>query len=72
MSVNAERLGIDVGGLQGVVLSHGHFDHAGGFDGLARLRGRFGLPLAVHPAVWTRRRRRGTSGRSGRARRPDL
>jgi len=56
LAVNAERLGVDVGALQGVVLSHGHFDHAGGFDGLARLRGRSGLPLTVHPAVWTRRR----------------
>ena len=56
LAVNAERLGIDLGGLQGVVLSHGHFDHAGGFDGLARLRGRSGLPLTLHPAVWTRRR----------------
>ena len=56
LGVNAGRLGIDVGSLQGVVLSHGHFDHAGGFDGLARLRGRSGLPLTVHPAVWTRRR----------------
>ena len=56
LAVNAERLDIDVGGLQGVVLSHGHFDHAGGFDGLARLRGRSGLPMTVHPAVWTRRR----------------
>jgi 7,8-dihydropterin-6-yl-methyl-4-(beta-D-ribofuranosyl)aminobenzene 5'-phosphate synthase len=56
LAVNAERLGIDVGGLLGVVLSHGHSDHAGGFDGLARLRGRSGLPLTVHPAVWTRRR----------------
>jgi 7,8-dihydropterin-6-yl-methyl-4-(beta-D-ribofuranosyl)aminobenzene 5'-phosphate synthase len=56
LAVNAERLGIDVGGLQGVVLSHGHFDHVGGLGGLARLRGRSGLPLTVHPAVWTRRR----------------
>ncbi|HEX6448188.1 MAG TPA: MBL fold metallo-hydrolase [Trebonia sp.] len=56
LAVNAERLGVDVGTLQGVVLSHGHFDHAGGFDGLARLRGRSGLPLTVHPAIWTRRR----------------
>ncbi|MER5804148.1 MBL fold metallo-hydrolase [Streptomyces mirabilis] len=56
LAVNAERLGVDVGDLQGVVLSHGHFDHTGGFDGLARLRGRSGLPLTVHPAVWTRRR----------------
>jgi 7,8-dihydropterin-6-yl-methyl-4-(beta-D-ribofuranosyl)aminobenzene 5'-phosphate synthase len=56
LAVNAERLGIDFGDVQGVVLSHGHFDHAGGFEGLARLRGRSGLPLTVHPAVWTRRR----------------
>jgi 7,8-dihydropterin-6-yl-methyl-4-(beta-D-ribofuranosyl)aminobenzene 5'-phosphate synthase len=56
LAVNAGRLGIDVGALQGVVLSHGHYDHAGGFDGLARLRGRSGLPLTVHPAIWTRRR----------------
>jgi 7,8-dihydropterin-6-yl-methyl-4-(beta-D-ribofuranosyl)aminobenzene 5'-phosphate synthase len=56
LAVNAGRLGIDVGGLQAVVLSHGHFDHAGGFDGLARLRRRSGIPLTVHPAIWTRRR----------------
>jgi 7,8-dihydropterin-6-yl-methyl-4-(beta-D-ribofuranosyl)aminobenzene 5'-phosphate synthase len=56
MAVNAERLGVSFGDLQGVVLSHGHFDHAGGFTGLARLRRRRGLPLTVHPAVWTRRR----------------
>jgi 7,8-dihydropterin-6-yl-methyl-4-(beta-D-ribofuranosyl)aminobenzene 5'-phosphate synthase len=56
LAVNAERLGVDAGTLQGVVLSHGHFDHTGGLAGLARLRGRSGLPLTVHPAVWTRRR----------------
>ena len=56
LAVNAGRLGVDVGALQGVVLSHGHFDHAGGLDGLARLRGRSGLPLTAHPAIWTRRR----------------
>jgi 7,8-dihydropterin-6-yl-methyl-4-(beta-D-ribofuranosyl)aminobenzene 5'-phosphate synthase len=64
LAVNAGRLGIDVGGLQAVVLSHGHFDHAGGFDGLARLRGRSGLPLTVHPAVWTRRRLELPGGRT--------
>jgi 7,8-dihydropterin-6-yl-methyl-4-(beta-D-ribofuranosyl)aminobenzene 5'-phosphate synthase len=56
MAGNAERLELDLADVQGVVLSHGHFDHAGGFPGLARLRGRRGLPLTVHPAVWTRRR----------------
>ncbi|MEV7321964.1 MBL fold metallo-hydrolase [Streptomyces sp. NPDC093970] len=62
LAVNAECLDVEVGGLLGVVLSHGHFDHAGGFDGLSRLRGRSGLPLTVHPAVWTRRRLAPSSG----------
>lgn len=66
LAVNAERLGLDVTGWQGVVLSHGHFDHAGGFDGLARLRGQAGLPLTVHPAIWTRRRLELPGGREFR------
>jgi 7,8-dihydropterin-6-yl-methyl-4-(beta-D-ribofuranosyl)aminobenzene 5'-phosphate synthase len=56
MAVNIERLGLDVGAIEVVVLSHGHDDHDGGFPGLARLRGRNGLPVAVHPLVWSRRR----------------
>ena len=48
MAVNAERLGVDVGDIRAVVLSHGHFDHAGGFDGLTRLRGR--IRPAAHRA----------------------
>jgi 7,8-dihydropterin-6-yl-methyl-4-(beta-D-ribofuranosyl)aminobenzene 5'-phosphate synthase len=56
MALNAERLGVDFADLQGVVLSHGHFDHTGGLSGLARLRRGHGLPLTVHPAVWSRRR----------------
>ncbi|MHA6794886.1 MBL fold metallo-hydrolase [Pseudonocardia bannensis] len=56
MAVNIERLGLDVGVIEVVVLSHGHVDHDGGFPGLARLRGRSGLPLTVHPLVWSRRR----------------
>jgi 7,8-dihydropterin-6-yl-methyl-4-(beta-D-ribofuranosyl)aminobenzene 5'-phosphate synthase len=56
MADNMERLGIDVGDIEAVVLSHGHFDHAGGFEGLARLRRRSGLPLTLHPLVWSRRR----------------
>jgi 7,8-dihydropterin-6-yl-methyl-4-(beta-D-ribofuranosyl)aminobenzene 5'-phosphate synthase len=56
MADNMERLDVDAADIETVVLSHGHFDHAGGFDGLARLRGRSGLPLTLHPLVWTRRR----------------
>jgi 7,8-dihydropterin-6-yl-methyl-4-(beta-D-ribofuranosyl)aminobenzene 5'-phosphate synthase len=50
---NADRLGIDLGEVQGLVLSHGHFDHTGGLAGLAA---RHPLPMTVHPLVWTRRR----------------
>jgi 7,8-dihydropterin-6-yl-methyl-4-(beta-D-ribofuranosyl)aminobenzene 5'-phosphate synthase len=56
MATNIERLGVDVAAIEVLVLSHGHFDHAGGFPGLARLRGRSGIPLTVHPLVWSRRR----------------
>ena len=56
MATNIERLSIDVADIEAVVLSHGHFDHAGGFAGLARLRRRDGLPLTMHPLAWSRRR----------------
>jgi 7,8-dihydropterin-6-yl-methyl-4-(beta-D-ribofuranosyl)aminobenzene 5'-phosphate synthase len=56
MADNMGRLGVDAADIEVAVLSHGHFDHTGGLEGLARLRRRSGLPIVVHPLVWTRRR----------------
>jgi 7,8-dihydropterin-6-yl-methyl-4-(beta-D-ribofuranosyl)aminobenzene 5'-phosphate synthase len=56
MVCNADRLGVDLGELHSVVLSHGHFDHVGGLAGLAGRRGVRALPMVVHPLLWTRRR----------------
>ncbi|EWM10497.1 LOW QUALITY PROTEIN: metallo-beta-lactamase, partial [Kutzneria sp. 744] len=53
---NAERLDVKLGELHSVVLSHGHFDHAGGLAGLAGRKGVRALPMVVHPLIWTRRR----------------
>lgn len=53
---NVSALDIDPGGIEAIVLSHGHFDHTTGLDGFARLVGRPNLPVLIHPEFWHRRR----------------
>lgn len=47
---NAAALGMDFTALEGVFLSHGHYDHTGGLPAVAG--GRQGLPVYLHPRVW--------------------
>lgn len=53
---NLDRLAISPDTFEAVVLSHGHFDHVMGLDGLARRMGHRNLPLLLHPDFWFRRR----------------
>jgi 7,8-dihydropterin-6-yl-methyl-4-(beta-D-ribofuranosyl)aminobenzene 5'-phosphate synthase len=52
---NLHALSVDPEQIEAIVLSHGHFDHTIGLNGLAnRLRPL--PPLVVHPDFWLRRR----------------
>jgi 7,8-dihydropterin-6-yl-methyl-4-(beta-D-ribofuranosyl)aminobenzene 5'-phosphate synthase len=52
---NLRVLGVDAAEVEAIVLSHGHFDHTTGLNGLP---GRLEPlpPLVVHPDFWLRRR----------------
>jgi len=56
MVENMRRLGIDPAGVEVIVLSHGHWDHVTGMEGLVRVLGRTRLPVMIHPEFWSRRR----------------
>ncbi|NLL21981.1 MAG: MBL fold metallo-hydrolase [Firmicutes bacterium] len=47
---NARRLNVDLGGLDGLVLSHGHYDHTGGLKYLLEQVG--SLSIYAHPDVF--------------------
>ena len=56
LSENMRRLSVSPKGIEAIVLSHGHFDHTTGLDGLVRALGRTNLPVIIHPEFWSRRR----------------
>ncbi|MDP9245719.1 MAG: MBL fold metallo-hydrolase [Chloroflexota bacterium] len=52
---NMDCLDVDPKQLRAIVLSHGHPDHIGGLEGIARRAGR-SLPLVLHPDAWRERK----------------
>jgi 7,8-dihydropterin-6-yl-methyl-4-(beta-D-ribofuranosyl)aminobenzene 5'-phosphate synthase len=56
MVENMRRLGIAAADVEVIVLSHGHWDHVTGMEGLVRELGRTRLPVMIHPEFWNRRR----------------
>jgi len=53
---NMRRLELSPRDIDIIVLSHGHWDHTTGMDGLVRELGRATVPVLIHPEFWTRRR----------------
>jgi 7,8-dihydropterin-6-yl-methyl-4-(beta-D-ribofuranosyl)aminobenzene 5'-phosphate synthase len=56
MVENMRRLGLSLEDVEVIVLSHGHWDHVTGMEGVARTLGGAGLPVVIHPEFWSRRR----------------
>jgi 7,8-dihydropterin-6-yl-methyl-4-(beta-D-ribofuranosyl)aminobenzene 5'-phosphate synthase len=53
---NMRRLELSPRDVEAIVLSHGHFDHVGGMEGLVHELGTAALPVFLHPEAWNRRR----------------
>jgi 7,8-dihydropterin-6-yl-methyl-4-(beta-D-ribofuranosyl)aminobenzene 5'-phosphate synthase len=52
---NADLLKVDLGQVESVILSHGHFDHFGGLPEFLK-RAPEGIPLVLHPDAFLQRR----------------
>ena len=63
---NGARLGVDFGAIEAVVLSHGHWDHAGGIpkaiELVRRANGGQDVPLHLHPGMFRERGSRQPDG----------
>ncbi|MBA7604588.1 hypothetical protein ES703_11713 [subsurface metagenome] len=63
-SHNADILGVDLGKIDRIVLSHGHFDHTGGLRQVLR-KMRKKVEIIAHPDIWSAKhaRREGQEAR---------
>lgn len=60
LAYNVQRLGVDMGKIEAVVLSHGHWDHGGGLPKAFELihaaaPGRGPVPCHLHPGMFVQR-----------------
>ncbi len=49
---NMRTAGIDPACIEMIVISHSHYDHTGGLEGLVRAIGRMDLPIIAHPDIF--------------------
>ena len=56
LSHNLHALQLNLADVEAIVMSHGHFDHVGGLNGLIKRGGIARLPMLLHPDFWLRRR----------------
>lgn len=55
-ALNADALDLDLADVEAMVLSHGHMDHFGGLQALAKRVNRPGIELVLHPEAFRRSR----------------
>jgi 7,8-dihydropterin-6-yl-methyl-4-(beta-D-ribofuranosyl)aminobenzene 5'-phosphate synthase len=56
LATNLDVMEINARHLRAIAISHGHFDHYAGLEGLFRRHGRRKLPLVIHPEAWRDRK----------------
>jgi 7,8-dihydropterin-6-yl-methyl-4-(beta-D-ribofuranosyl)aminobenzene 5'-phosphate synthase len=70
VTINAERMGVNLAEIEAVILSHGHFDHCGGLLKVIETVNKEDLPIIVHEDMF---KTRGTANSDGTVRRhPDF
>ena len=59
---NAKRMGINLSEVEGIVLSHGHYDHFGGLLSTVKAVNKVDLPIIVHEDMFETRGTRRSNG----------